>query len=205
MTHPVPDFAEAEHKYSHDGRPCPSVTQMLTGLGLTPPYAPDKGQKSRGTAVHKAAELAIYDRLDYANTSPVIIPYVNGLMEKAEEMKIRPIYTEIRGIHTGEWFAGTVDLFCSVYDSDLAIIDYKTGVPPRCCELQTAGYADLMLFIESMQRHPRFTQRSQLRRFSMQLTPNRAIVRECQDSYDHVAFIGAVRLFKWMSEKRKSL
>jgi hypothetical protein len=203
MIHPVPDFDDAEHRYSHDGRVASSVTQVLTGLGLTPPYPSDRGQQSRGTAVHKAAELAIWDRLDYAKTSPAIIPYINGLMEKAEEMKIRPIFTEIRGIHTAEWFAGTIDLFCTVYDSDLAVIDYKTGNPPRCTELQTAGYGELMLFIESMQKQPRFTRANMPRRFSLQLTPNRAICRECKDPYDYPAFIGAVRLFKWMKEKRK--
>lgn len=205
MTHPVPAFDDVAHRYSHEGRVAPSVTQMLAGLGLTPPYAPDRGQKARGTAVHKAAELAVCNRLDYAGTSPEIIPYINGLMEKAEEMKIRPIFTEIRGIHTAEWFAGTIDLFCTVYDSDLAVIDYKTGVPPRCCELQTAGYGELMLFIESMQPNPRFTRANMPRRFSMQLTPNRAIVRECKDSFDFPAFIGAVRLYKWQQEKRKGL
>lgn len=199
MTPVIPDFDEVEHRYSHAGRDYPSNTQVLEALRLNPPYPEDRGQKAFGTAVHKAAELAIFDRLDYTRTAPVIMPYIEGLMEKSREMRIRPIKAEIRGLHTGEAYAGTIDLWCLVYDDEPAVIDYKTGVPPRCVELQTAGYGELAM-------HMGLTPRSKPpRRFSMQLLPGRAIVRECRDPFDYPAFIGAVRLFKWMNERRKGL
>ena len=203
MTPPIPDFDEAAHRYTHAGAEYASVTRVLEGVGASPPYAPDRWQKAFGTAVHKAAELAIWGKLDFERTSPEIIPAINGLMEKVEEMKIRPIATEVRGVHLLECYAGTTDLVCSVFDADLAYIDYKSGHPARCVELQTAGYVELGVFMESMKDKPLFTRGRMPRRFSMQLTPNRAIVRECKDPFDYSAFIGAVRLYRWMKERRK--
>src|ERR1019366_3563719 len=154
---------------------------------------------------HRACELAVSQRLDRDGTHPEIIPYVNGFMEKAEEMNIRPIFTEMRGLHGGEWYAGTLDLFCLIYTGDLAIIDLKTGTPPRCSELQTAGYEEMLRYIVKIQKHPTFGEKDKIRRFTMQLFPNRAVMKEHTDPYDSVAFIAAVRLFKWVSERRKTI
>lgn len=205
MTAPVPDFDEAAHRYSYVAREYPSVTKMFAALGLEPPYPSDdpKGLKPRGTAIHRACDLAAWDRLDKARTTQELIPYVDGFEEKVREMNIRPIYTERRGVHLIEGYAGTLDLFCRVYDDDLAVIDYKTGNPPRCVELQTAGYGLLALYMESFKAAPLFTRDKMPRRFSMQLTPGRAIVRECSDPFDYTAFLGAVALYKWQQEKRK--
>ena len=208
MTPPVPSFDEAAHRYTHEDRPYWSVTQILDGLSLNPPYPADspeqRDKKAKGTAVHKAADLAVWGRLDWQRTHQEIIPYMDGLMEKVEEYKIRPIYTEVRGVHLVEGFAGTIDLFCSVFDSELAIFDYKSGSIARCVELQTAGYGELALYMESFKAQPLFTRAKMPRRFSMQLTPGRAIVRECVDPFDYAAFIGAVRLFKWQNERRQT-
>ena len=200
---PIPSFDPVEHKYTHEGRDYVSVTQVLEGLKLTPEYPPDRGQKDFGTAAHKAAELALWEKLDWDRTSPVLVQYLNGLMEKVEEMKIRPIYTELRGVHLGEQFAGTMDLVCSIFDTDIAVIDFKTGSSvPRCAELQTAGYGELALFMEGMRSQPLFTRAKMPRRFSMQLLPDRAVVREHKDAYDYHAWIAAVRLYRWLSERR---
>ena len=203
MTAPIPEFDEGSHRYSHEGRPYQSVTQILTGLKLTPPYPPDTGQQARGTAIHRAAELAVWDRLDDSRTSQEILPYIEGLRVKMAEMKIRPILTEVRGVHLAECYAGTTDLLCTVFDAELAIIDYKSGTPPRCVQLQTAGYGELLAYMESLKAKPLFTRDKMPRRFSMELTPNRAIIRECTDPYDYHAWLGAVRLFKWLQEHRK--
>lgn len=205
MIYPVPDFDEAAHRYSHQGREYPSVTKMFAALGLEPPYPADdpNGLKPRGTAIHRACDLAAWDRLDKARTTPELIPYVEGFEEKKREMNIRPIYTETRGVHLIEGYAGTLDLLCHAYDNDLAIIDYKSGHPARCVELQTALYAYLALYMEGFKEKPIFTRDKMPRRFSMQLTPGRAIVRECRDEFDYTAALGAVALYKWQAEKRK--
>ena len=206
----TPDFDPIRHRYTLNGQPYPSATQVLDWLKLTPPYpeTDDNSKKELGTAVHKAVELAMCDRLDFTKTSADLIPYVNGAMEKKHEMRIRPIFTEMRGVNLQEGYAGTLDLFAWVYDDELAVIDYKTGTPPRCAELQTAGYVLLVhSMLSSLRQRPTwyFEIDKPPRRFSMQLFENRAIVREYRDPYDFIAFIAAVRLYKWTQERRKSL
>ncbi len=199
----TPDFAEDTHVYTFNGQRYPSVTQILGGLGLTPRYPEDRGQREFGKAAHRAVESAAWGRLDRAGTSKVLLPYVDGFCEKADEYKIVPIYTEVRGVHLAEGFAGMVDLFCTIFGGEPAIFDYKTGGVPRAVELQTAGYGELMFAIDRCQPDPLLARKYMPRRFSMQLLPGRAIVKEYRDPYDYVAFIGAVRLFKWQEERRR--
>jgi len=196
-------FNATDHTYSHLGRSYPSVTQILKALRLEPPYPEDtNGARELGTAAHKATELAAWNKLDTNKTSPVLMEYVAGFLEKAREMNIRPIASELRGIHLIDAYAGTLDLLCRVFDGEIAIIDYKTGQVARSCELQTAGYAELALYLESLKPQALFTRANMPRRFSMQLTPRRAIVREYQDTHDFAAWRGAVALYKWQTEKR---
>ncbi len=200
----IPTFDPIEHSYTLRGRPQYGVTQILSGLRLTPPYPEDRGQKEFGTAAHRAAELAVWDRLDFSTLSSVLLPYVEGFLEKTHELKIRPIKSEIIVWHEFEGYAGKLDLWAEVNGGEQAIIDFKSGTPPRCVELQTAGYG-LALEACGIQQGWPVQLQPRPRRFSMQLLPGRAVVRECKDPYDYVAWLGAVRLFKWTSEHRKGL
>ncbi len=202
MTITTPVFAEDNHRYTLDGRRQYSVTQILEGLRLTPPYPGDRGQKAFGTAAHKACDLAVWDKLDFSQTSPVLMPYVEGFMEKAEELKIRPIKSEIIVWHEPESYAGRLDLWAEILDGEQAIFDFKTGAPPPCVELQTAGYALALEWCGIQQGWP-VQVSPRPRRFSMQLLPGRAVLRECKDQFDYHAWLGAVRLFKWTNERRK--
>jgi hypothetical protein len=190
----VIQFDEELHEYRVDSRVLPSVTNIISDLKLSPPYPEDRGALGFGKAVHKAAELYIADRLDKANTNPVILQYLTGLEEKTTEMRLRPIGQELRVWHKYLGYAGTLDYFGYVYDGDLAIIDYKSGQPPPCVELQTAGYE---LALRSMNFVP-IEPGTKLRRFSMQLLPDRAIVKEHKNrELDHAAWTGAVNLYYW--------
>lgn len=201
-------FEADGHRYFRDGREQVAATHVIEALRLGPPYPVDRGQMEFGTACHKASEFAMWGRLDEPNTSPVLMPYVRGVMVKAQEMRIRPIHTELRIWHP-EGYAGTLDLFCEVYGTDLAVIDYKTGQPPNCVELQLALYVEGLaaLIRAGIIKHPAWPKNYQkdVRRFSMQLLPERAVVRECRDEYDFAAALGAVRVYKWKYERRKGI
>lgn len=204
---PTPDFDPVQHAYTHKGRTYVSVTQVLAGLKLTPPYPETESSADKmalGTAIHKALELAAWDRLDTENTCPVILPYVEGFLEKVQELNIVPLMTEMRGVHLVEGYAGTVDLVCKV-NGHISVIDFKSGSVPPCTALQTAGYAELLRFMAGVTTHEELktiTYGNPARRFSMQLTPGRAIVKEYRDPSDHAAWLGAVRLYRWQNEKK---
>lgn len=194
-------FDAATHVYSIEGAVKPSVTKIISDLKLAPPYPEDdpKGLKPFGTACHKAAEFRMWDRLGDCDSR--IQPYIDGLDEKIREMRIRPIRTELLMYHPVLDVAGTLDLFCWVYDDELAVIDYKTGIPPPCVELQLSGYADMLA---ASGANTFGLAAIDIRRFSMQLTPGRALVRECQNrAFDHHAWRAAVTLWKWQNDRRK--
>lgn len=206
------DFDEYSHQYSVSGAPYDSVTQILTKLKLTPPYPEDRGQKDFGTACHKATELAAWSRLDFSTTSPLIIPYVNGFLTKKQEMNIRPILTEARLYDPSDGYAGTLDLFAWVFENELAIVDYKSGAPPNCVELQLAGYERLLRrsIVEGRVTVPdsvgmALAKGIPIRRYSMKLTPDRAIMKEYKDGYDTHAWEAAVNLHKWVAHRRKDI
>ena len=192
------NFDNATHRYTVAGLERPSVTRIISDMKLAPPYPEDdpKGLKPFGTACHRAADLLIWDRLDIAKTDPRIQPRMEGLAEKVREMRIVPIKTEMRVYHDEMGYAGTLDLLCRIYDEELAVIDYKAGVPPTCVEIQLA------LYVMAVRRMTGMT--VPIRRFSMQLTPGRAVVRECRDDFDYHAAQAAVTLWKWKNDRRKA-
>ena len=59
------------HTYSKDGQPYVAVSRVLEALKLTPPFpeGDPKGLKDFGSAIHKATELAAWDKLDATRTS----------------------------------------------------------------------------------------------------------------------------------------
>ncbi len=213
-------FDPATHRYSVDGSPYTSVTQMIGALKLHPPYPEDdpKGLKDLGSAVHKATELAMWDRLDDATTSPELLPYVEGVREKKREMNIRPIATELQLYDPLDGIAGTLDLFCWIYDPadfELAIIDYKrSNSVANCTELQLAGYERLLRRADHAGRiEPvRMPDGARcalfmgypIRRFSMKMLEGRAVVKEYSSAHDAAAWAGAIELHKWMSHRPKT-
>lgn len=206
--HMTLQFDANAHRYTLNGIPAPSVTTILEGVKLSPPYAENITAMHFGTAVHKACELQTAGKLDENRTHPEVVEYVAGFKEKCAEMNIRPIATELRVFHGRDHYAGTLDLWCHVFGDDHALIDFKSGSSvPRCVELQLAGYGDALIWMMEnglITGTPLFTRSKMPRRFSMQLTPGRAIVREYTDPHDYEAFRGAVALYKWIIEKRKT-
>jgi len=199
------DFNPGTHEYTVSGKVKRSTTQIITDLGLAPPYADNQQAKEFGTWVHKACEFAAWDKLDDAATSPVtMLPYINGFREKAAELKIRPIATELLVYHGLLDYCGTLDLLCWINADELAIVDFKCGQPPPCVELQTAGYVVALKWMSQKAQIAGLSARklNAIRRFSMQLLPDRAILRECPDPFDLTAWEGAVNLWKWKRFRR---
>ena len=103
------DFQEEGHLYTHEGRPLPSVTQILKAEGFIDARFFDDWSRDRGSMVHLATAYDDAGDLDEDSLDPALIPYVeawrkfrreSGFVTEASEVAMRSrLYN----------FAGTID------------------------------------------------------------------------------------------------
>jgi hypothetical protein len=135
------DFDPIEHKYKIDGKPTPSVTQIL-GLANLYEFIDkqllDKAGRF-GTAVHKATELFDQDRLNMETLDVALIPYLEGWKMFLTESKFSILQSEnIVGSSFG--YAGAYDRVGYLNDQ-LTMLEIKTtAAVPRTTRLQLAAY-----------------------------------------------------------------
>jgi len=144
-------FDAERHLYLVQGKPVPSVTQVLHSAGLSADYsmvAPEVLERKRtiGEYVHKATQYLDEGCLDLATVDPEIQGYLAGYEKFIKESGFRPDLIERRlvGRINGVLCGGTIDRTGSMAGK-LWIIDLK------CIErlypsfaLQTAGYELLL-------------------------------------------------------------
>lgn len=113
-----------KHAYELDGRPIPSVTQII-GAEYSNPYWTPRG-RDRGTAVHSAVQYLIQGDLDEESIDPQWAGYLQAF--KAWQGLVNPIIREVekRVYNRKLNYAGTVDLVVEVHGKR-ALIDLKTG------------------------------------------------------------------------------
>jgi hypothetical protein len=144
-------FDAERHLYLIQGKPVPSVTQVLHSAGLSADYsmvAPEVLERKRiiGEYVHKATQYLDEGCLDLETVDPEIQGYLTGYEKFIRESGFRPDLVERRlvGRINGMLCGGTIDRTGSMAGK-LWVIDLK------CIErlyssfaLQTAGYELLL-------------------------------------------------------------
>jgi hypothetical protein len=129
-------FKEDTHQYFVDGKEVPGVSHVMKTLGLSKDYTgTDDFYRDRGTAVHKAAELYLTERLDESSLDPEIIPFFEGFKRFWEAHRHPLPYVEHMLYSESLGFAGSIDL---VTDT---IWDLKCSKSPDvAAEVQGALY-----------------------------------------------------------------
>lgn len=135
-------FEESTHTYRlmPSGKIIPSVSTIIGSVfpfnakGLAVERAVDLGK-----AVHKAIELDIKGKLDFASVDSVIMPYLNQAQEAINRLNIykTKCQTEVFLASKKYGFAGTFDL------AEKVIVDFKTGQKSIHHRLQVAAYRHL--------------------------------------------------------------
>jgi len=132
-------FAETPRQYAIDGKPVPSVTEILRST-LGAPWAASQWHLDRGTAAHacynllaQGADLKTYD------IDPVCDPYVQGWRSWFRDILPDIIASEIRVGHPAMGYAGTADILFEM-DGKLTIGDFKNSHSWQTV-YQLAGYA----------------------------------------------------------------
>lgn len=139
------DFDPAKHEYRIDGKPVPSVTQVIASLydfSAIPRWVVER-KGAIGTAVHAACEWYDEGCLDRESVDPVIEPYFEAWRRFRLESEIDLVEVEKRLACPVLRYAGTVDRIVD-RGGRRWIVDLKTAaaVDPAV-GVQLAGYLRL--------------------------------------------------------------
>lgn len=147
-------FDPALHEYRlPDGRRVPSVTEILSAVGVSVDFEAIGGMSARlaeqidlrrqlGTAVHLDAHAFDDDDLDWDSVDPRVEPYVRAWATLRLNKQLTPTARE-RVVFDPTWFyCGTLDGIFRTPSGARILIDIKTGDPrDGGCQFQTAAYA----------------------------------------------------------------
>jgi len=139
------DFATEEHEYTVNGKPVPSVTQIIRGAGLLSSFYKPSGA-SRGTAVHHALEVADMFGETWESwledLDDELKPYADAYRKFRKEslFDIISIEERILAESDGMIYAGTFDRLAR-FGEAVCLIDIKTGKPEAWHGAQLWAYA----------------------------------------------------------------
>lgn len=143
-------FDAVNHRYFADGVLVPSVTQILSDVGLWPDYSRfDSWYAERGTKIHKAVALFDRGRLDWDKLDHHIIGFIQSYSKWKEQFGYVPFQSETPMYNAKLKYAGTPDSYGKFNKNAKQLhiprlVDVKGGAPCIFFGLQLAGYA-LML------------------------------------------------------------
>jgi hypothetical protein len=139
------DFEPVAHRYALDGRPLPSVTQILDPLldwtGV--PRAILDAARLFGQQVHAACDLYDNGVLDWQSLDPHLAAYVRGWQKFLQESAASVVISEYRVFDARLGYAGTLDAVVD-WKGVLWLIDRKSGAVPPTTGPQTAAYANAL-------------------------------------------------------------
>jgi len=131
------------HQYQVDGKPVPSVTQILQDCGITDFSKVNKRvidfAQKRGKAIHKACHLHDVGDLDVFTLDLRITPYLDAYIKFKHDTGFLVKDSELRVASRKFHYAGTLDKL-GILEGKITIIDLKSGPIMPGVAIQTAGY-----------------------------------------------------------------
>lgn len=182
-------FDEARHEYRLDGKPLPSVTQVLSILqdfGAVPAEVLERSAEF-GTHVHQAVHLFNEGTLDEDALDPALVPYLSDWKKFLADTAATVQLSELRLADGKLGFAGTLDTVVKMVASPV-LIDIKTGQVPRTVGPQLAAYQYLL----KSNNYGAIR-----RRLCVQLTGEGYRLHERKDPADWSVFQSALNIYRW--------
>jgi hypothetical protein len=191
---PVLEFDAERHLYTLDGKPLPSVTQVLGHF--LPTFHHDELAAKFGRAVHRACELNDLDDLDESSLDPMVGAYLEQYRRFRRDMRFD---VDTNAIERRLWHpllrvAGTLDR-CGVLrrtSSWRVLVDLKTGAPSIAAGPQTAAYESMLTYhdIPPVEK-----------RYSLHLESDRYNLIPHQSDSDKTVFMSALTVYRWLNPK----
>ena len=195
MKEPVPGYSDfeyddEEHLYYVKGKVVPSVTQILSDVGIfdASKYPDLEYYRDRGRAIHRATELWEQDTLDEDSLDDRIRPYLEAFKKFKRDEGFVTIGAEIRAYDPNYLFAGTMDRLGELR-GDAAIVDIKTSQVEPWVAIQLAGY-ELLAPVNCVKRYGLALRNDE----TYKLVPFR-------DRTDRKVFLAALTVAKWKGVK----
>jgi len=178
-------FDPATHIYTVEGGRFPSVTQIISDMGLygDTSYFTEYCRE-RGSFVHQIIKYHVDNELDESTIDPALQGYFDAWRRfESEAQYIGDVCEHLLADQTYR-FAGTIDHLGHL-NGYPCVIDVKTGAMSPATALQLAGY-------EVLQKHPG------IRRFGLQLTADgKYKLKEYKDRGDRGVFLAALAIHWW--------
>lgn len=139
-------FLESSHSYMLDRAELPSVTQVMSDMGLeNASLWAREHHRDRGRFVHHGCRLVLDGTYDREGTSAALVPYIDAFQRFLEDEPLDPILAEQPLASETDRYAGTLDLFAvRRRDGARVIYDLKSGHLPPLVGVQLAGYERLL-------------------------------------------------------------
>jgi len=190
-------FDKATHIYTVNGVLYPSVTQILSDMGLIDTTWFTEYGRNRGTLIHRIIQWYLAGEVDEDSIDPALRPYFDAFLKFEVDSKF--VAEEVERPFASETyrFAGTPDLI-GCLNGHNAIIDIKSGTPQPWAALQLAGYEIL--------RNEGIRDGGMLRckRFSLQLTDDGTYkLIPFTDRADRGVFLAALAVYNWKKNNMK--
>lgn len=148
-------FDKLAHAYRlPTGEPVPSVTQILSAVGVSRDFEELGGRSAAtaaaidrkrelGHALHADAHAFDDDDLILESVDTAVRPYLDAWIEFRRNTGVRPLVRERRVFHAVWRYAGTLDGVFVTPQGASVLVDIKTGDPTDSgCQWQTAAYAE---------------------------------------------------------------
>ena len=120
-------YDPAAHAYTVNGRPVPSVTQVLADTGIIDTRWFTEESRQRGTAVHAACEFLDEGDLDESTIDPIAVPYLDAYRGFLAEHRPEIVSVETK-VHSEVYrYAGRLDRVV-IMNGIASVLDIKTGV-----------------------------------------------------------------------------
>jgi hypothetical protein len=123
-------FLPDTHEYFLGDRRLESVTEVLGEAGMTDYRFSRDWYMTRGKYVHAATEMIDRGTLDWSDLDPALVPFCEAYQNFIEDKRPEILLSEKPLYHAQHLYAGTLDRLVKM-DGGMAIIDIKSGVPPR--------------------------------------------------------------------------
>ena len=134
-------FDEIKHEYSiEDGVKIPSVTQILQGISIINTTYFTPGSAANGKRRHKILEDFDKDKLDWSCILKDDMNYISAWQSFLEDAELEIMHIEKKVFHDSFFYAGTIDRIVKDKDSNIIVLDIKTGVKQKWHQLQLEAY-----------------------------------------------------------------